>query len=57
MLTEIGERWPSESAFPVWAYIHPDNTESHALFNKHDFELQDPAEEGHDAIRILRRPA
>lgn len=56
LLAEIVGRWPREFAFPVWAYVHPDNAESHALFGKHGFELQGPVGEGHDAIRILHRP-
>jgi ribosomal protein S18 acetylase RimI-like enzyme len=55
VLEEIGQRWPGESAFPVWAYVHPGNEESHRLFAKYGFDRQEPAIEGHEPMRVLHR--
>lgn len=43
------------SAQYVWAYVHPDNEASHSLFQKYGFTRREPAAEGHDAIRLLKR--
>jgi ribosomal protein S18 acetylase RimI-like enzyme len=54
VLDEVQSNWQPVPAY-IWAYVHPDNEESHALFEKYGFALRDPVADGHDAIRLLQR--